>query len=278
MQEHINIIQPFKIADEICAEEYDSCSPLLRSVIKTAVAFHFSVQKAPNYAEIFTEQDRSGFCGGIRLEKIPYLFMIIDKSYQSPAKFLSLLCQAVLAEIPHIFVFIHKNTEHEFFNAYINCLELCGIENSYYLPNEETLLTLQNSLDRFFNAPGKHIIFSESPDNYCNFKAPDTFRDCFPVSIAALPQQRELLRLAYGNAAKTEYTEAKLPETARTHFERLLKTPRQHFEISFLPSKPGQQNYGSGMEFCYIFSRMPQNFFCRELFFSNLETNYPKSE
>lgn len=278
MQEHINIIQPFKITDEICAEEYERCSPLLRSLIKTAVAFHFSVQTAPKYKEIFTERDRSGFCSGIRHEKIPYLFMIIDKNYQSPAKFLSLLCQAVLAEIPNIFVFIHKNTEHEFFNAYINCLELCGIENSYYLPNEDTLLNLQNSLDGFFGTCGKHIVFSDTPGNYSGFKAPDTFCECFPVSIAAQPQQRELLHLAYGNSAKTEYAKTDLPDTARIHFNRLLNTPQQHFDISFLPSKPGQQNYGSGMEFCFISSRVPQNFFCHSVFFANLETNYPESE
>lgn len=278
MQEQIQSIQQFKIADEICADHYESCPPLLRSVIKTAAAFHFSMHSPLKSKEIFTDTDRSGFCSGTIYKKIPYLFMIIDKNYQSPAKFLAVLCRAVLAEIPHIFVFLDKNLPHAVFNAYINCMELCGIENSYYLPDEKTLADLDGKLQIFFNSAGRHVLFSDTA-LYCGkLGTKNTFREHIKVSIAARAEQEELLRLAYGSCADIRFAAEKSTDTARAQFQQLAQNPAPVCDISFLPSCPGIQNYGSGMEFCFIASHMPQHFLYHAVFFANLETNYPQSE
>ena len=47
MQNILSIIRQYKIADEICANEYENCSAQIRGLLKTAIAFHFSESVYP---------------------------------------------------------------------------------------------------------------------------------------------------------------------------------------------------------------------------------------
>lgn len=280
MLEHLTSIQSCKIADEICADEYENCSALLRSVIKTAVAFHFSQSNSLKKQEIFSESDSSGFCRGIKKEPVPYVFLILDKNYNAPAKFLSVLCQAILASVPHIFVFADKNTAPETFNAYINCMELCGIENSYFLPDEDVLCTLRGRLDAFFRKKGRTVLFSDKQHYYSKLGTQNTCRENSRLSIIADSSQKDLLIQGYGPKDSLVFADENinsLPQNAREHFAHILTTAEQEYDISFISGKKGMQNYGAGMEFCCL-SPVSQDFFCSLTLFANLESNYPQAE
>lgn len=280
MLEHLTSIQSCKIADEICANEYETCSALLRSVIKTAAAFHFSQSNQLKKQEIFLETDSSGFCRGIRKEPVPYVFLILDKNYNAPAKFLSVLCQAILASVPHIFVFADKNTDPETFNAYINCMELCGIENSYFLPDEDILCTLRSQLDAFFRKKGKTVLFSDKQHYFPKLGTQNTCKENSRFSIIADNSRKELLKLGYGPKDSLVFTDENInsiSKNAREHFARILTTADKEYDISFIGGKKGMQNYGAGMEFCCL-SPVSQDFFCSLTLFANLESNYPQAE
>ncbi len=170
MQNILSIIQQYKIADEICANEYENCSAQIRGLSKTAIAFHFSESVYPKNCEQFTEHSSSGFCQGYKKQNISALLFLVDKKYDSPAKFLSLLCRSIRANVQQCFVFIDKNMPEETFRLFINCLELCGIENSYYLPDKAVLNDFYAKMQKIAGSQVKLINCNENNQDFIALK------------------------------------------------------------------------------------------------------------
>ncbi len=282
MQNILSIIRQYKIADEICANEYENCSAQIRGLLKTAIAFHFSASVYPKNCEQFTEHSSSGFCQGYKKQNISALLFLVDKKYDSPAKFLSLLCRSIRANVQQCFVFIDKNMPEETFRLFINCLELCGIENSYYLPDKAVLNDFYAKMQKIAGTQVKLINCNENNQDFIALKQKDIFTENLPLEIIAQKSQKKILELAYGKSAAVTYQTQNPPQTARKHFQNILEHCLEHgkdnYDISFISTKTAEQNYGMGMEFCFTHPQLPQNFFNDTVIFSNLESNYPISE
>lgn len=278
MHDILTIIQQYKIADEICANEYENCSAEIRGLLKTAIAFHFSESTYPKNCEQFTEHSSSGFCQGYKKQNISALLFLIGRQYDSPAKFLSLLCRAIRANVQQCFVFIDKNMPEKMFHLFINCLELCGMENSYYLPDKTVLNDFYAELQKIAGTQIKLINCNENKQDFIELKQKDTFTENLSLEIIAPKSQKKFLELAYGKSASVTFQTKNPPQTARKHFQNILEHGRDNYDISFVSTKTADQNYGTGMEFCFMHPQLPQNFFNDTIIFSNLESNYPKSE
>lgn len=276
MQNLFDMLEQYKIADEMCANAYEACTPDLRNLIKTAIAFHFSENSVQEAQEIFIEKSSSGFCKGYKKQAVENAFFILDKDYSAPAKFLAVLCQAIRANVKQLFVFIDKAIPQKQFSLFLACLELCGIENSYYLPEKEKIENLAAQLQKG-NIPLKYIFCGENELNIQAIMPADTFTDNLNFSICAQHSQKEMLSLSYGNTAAITYSAENSPLTSREHFTRLLQSQKR-CDISFISTETGAQNYGTGMEFCCKHSKLPQDFFYDILQFSNLEINYPPTD
>ena len=276
MQNLFDMLQEYKIADEICANAYETCTPAIRNLIKTAIAFHFSDNSVQEVQEIFIEKSSSGFCKGYKKQAVENACFFIDKAYSAPAKFLELLCLAIRANVKQLFVFIDKGMPQEQFLLFLACLELCGIENSYYLPEKEKIEEFAEQLSKE-NILTKYVFCGANKLNLSAVKPVNTFTDNLNFSVCARHFQKEIHSLSYGNAATVIYSAENSPLTSREHFAGLLQSQKL-YDISFISTEAGTQNYGSGMEFCFKHSQLPQDFFYDILQFSNLEINYPPTD
>lgn len=273
MQNLFDILEEYKIADELCANAYETCTPDIRNRIKSAIAFHFSENTVQKEEEVFTPKSSTGFCKGSRKQALENVFIFIDKNYSAPAKFLAVLCQAIRANAKQIFVCIDKVLPEEQFSLFLTCLELCGIENSYYLPEkiiiEQFALQLQAE-----NIQAKYVFCGGNKQNLQAVSPVNSFTDSLPLSICAQNEQKEMLSLSYGNSAVITYSSENSPCSCREHFTALLQSSQKQYDISFISPETGRQNYGLGMEFCFKHPQLPQDFFYDILYFSNLEINY----
>lgn len=277
MQNLFEILEEYKIADELCANAYETCTPDIRNLIKTAIAFHFSENTMQEAHEVFMENSSSGFCKGIKKQAVENGFIFIGKDYSALAKFLAILCQAIRANVKQPFVFIEKTMPEKEFSLFLTCLELCGIENSYYLPEKDKIENLAAQLQKENNLT-KYVFCGASEKNIPNIKPFNAFTDTFKPSICAQHSQKEMLSLSYGNEATITYRSENPLLSSREHFTRLIQSPKKHYDISFISAETGWQNYGLGMEFCFKHPQLPQDFFYDILHFSNLEINYPPTD
>lgn len=279
MQNLFDSLEQYKIADELCAAAYETCTPDIRGAIKTALAFHFSEKTPPEAQEVFVEKSSSGFCKGYKKQVLENIFILIDREYSAPAKFLALVSQAIRANVKQVFVFIDKNMPKQKLNLFLACLELCGIENSYYLPEKEMLENLFSEIQQQNKSQIKIINCSICGKNFQNIKPVNIFTDSLQLKVFAQNSQRKLITLAFGKSAAYTYTaEEKIP-SCREHFNTLLQSsPNWYYDVSFAGTHAAAQNYGLGMEFCYTYPKLPLDFFYDTLYFCNLETNYPPSE
>lgn len=270
-------LEEYKIADELCANAYETCTPAVRNLIKTAIAFHFSENTVHEAQEVFIEKSSSGFCKGYKRQALENVLIFIDKEYSAPAKFLSLLCQAIRANTKQLFVFIEKTMPEKQFSLFLACLELCGIENSYYFPGKEKIENLAIQFQQE-HMQTKYVFCSEKEQHFQVINPIDIFTDNLVLSICAQSSQKEMLSLSFGSSAKVTWNTENLPRTSREHFGRLLQSPQTYCDVSYISEKSGTQNYGLGMEFCFKHPQLPQNFFYDILYFSNLDINYPANE
>ena len=84
MQNILSIIQQYKIADEICANEYENCSAQIRGLLKTAIAFHFPkacIQKTANNSRNILLPD---FAKDIKSKTYPPCFSLLIKNTIPP--------------------------------------------------------------------------------------------------------------------------------------------------------------------------------------------------
>lgn len=276
MQNLFNILEEYKIDDELCAAAYETCKPDMRSLIKTAAAFHFSENTMQEAQEVFIEKSSTGFCKGYKKQTLEQVFFIIEKEYSAPAKFLAILCRAIRANVKQIFVFIEKSMPEKQFSLFLACLELCGIENSYYLPEKEKIEGLAGQLSKE-NILTKYVFCGANEFNFPAVKPVNTFTDTLTLSICAQKEQKEILSLSYGNSAAATYQSEPSPLSSREHFNTLLHSQKK-YDISFISTEAGTQNYGAGMEFCFKHPQLPQDFFYDIVYFSNLEINYPQTD
>lgn len=279
MQNLFESLKQYKIADEQCAAAYETCTPSLRSAIKTAVAFHFSENSFTEPKEVFMEKSSSGFCKGYKKQALENLFIFIDKDYSAPAKFLALVCQAVQANVKQVFVFLDKTMPKPKRSLFLACLELCGMENSYDLPEKDFLENFFNQLQEQSAAHAKVINCSIKGQNFKGVKAVNTITDTLKLRIFAQKTQREMITQAYGKSATYTYAKDEKPASSRGHFNALMQSSqKQEYDISFVSTETAPQNYGPGMEFCFRYPKLSSDFFYDTMYFSNLETNYPTKE
>lgn len=279
MQDLFTSLEQYKIADEQCAAAYEACTPQLRSAIKTAIAFHFSENPLIEPKEIFMEKSSSGFCKGYKQQALENLFIFIDKDYSAPAKLLALFCQAIQANVKQLFVFLDKAMPKQKHSLFLACLELCGIENSYTLPEKDFLDNFFKALQEQTTSPAKVISCSMKGQNFQEIKEVNTFADTLKVRVFAQNPQREMVTLAYGKSATYTYAKEEKLTSSREHFNALMQSSqKQEYDISFVSTEKAAQNYGLGMEFCFNYAKLPQDFFYDTIYFCNLETNYPAAE
>lgn len=279
MQNLFDSLEQYKIADEQCADAYETSSANLRSAIKTAVAFHFSENTQTESKEVFVEKSSSGFCKGYKKQALENLFIFIDKDYSAPAKFLALVCQAVQANVKQIFVFLDNAMPKPKRALFLTCLELCGIENSYFLPEKDFLENFFSQLQDQTAAPAKIISCSIKGQNFKAIKAVNTITDTLKLRIYAQNAQREMITQAFGKSATYTYTKEEKPASSREHFNALmLSSQKQEYDISFVSTEKASQNYGPGMEFCFKYPKLSLDFFYDTIYFSNLAANYSPEE
>lgn len=274
-----NLLEPYRIPDEISANEYEATPADVRSLIKTAIAFHFSGKPFTDEKEIFVPRSFTGFCKGISQKRAAFALAVIDGAYQSPAKFLSVVCQAVLAGIQEIYVFLDKKMPREKFHIFLTCFELCGLENVFYLPEEKELEKAAALLKTVHGQTGKFLLFAERKQYMRALSSKDVFKENYPVKIAAGETQKDFLRLAYGSADIVFSEESACPANPKEHFETILNAEANGFDVSFCAERQAKLNLGKGLEFCFKHPRLPENFFCETLGFYSLENSYePKTE
>lgn len=279
MQNFFDSLEQYKIADTQCADAYETSSPQLRSAIKSAIAFHFSENTFTEPQEVFMEKSSSGFCKGSKKQALENLFIFVDKDYSAPAKFLALVCQAIQANVKQLFVFLDKAMPKQKRSLFLTCLELCGIENSYDLPEKDFLEKFFNQLQEQSTAPAKIINCSIKGQTFKGIKAVNVITDTLKLRIFAQNAQREMITQAYGKSATYTYTKDEKPASVREHFNALLQSPqKQEYDISFVSTETAPQNYGVGMEFCFRYPKLSPDFFYNTIFFSNLAANYPEAE
>lgn len=280
MRNLFDSLKEYKIADELCADAYETCTPDIRGAIKTALAFHFSENTLIEEAqEVFVEKSSSGFCKGYKKQALENLFILIDREYSAPAKFLALVSQAIRANVKQVFVFLDKTMPKQKLYLFLACLELCGMENSYYLPEKEMLENWFSEIQQQNKSRIKLIDCSSCGKNFHNIKPVNIFTDTLQLKVFAQNSQRKIITLAYGKSAAYTYTAEEKEHSCREHFNTLLRaSPNWYYDISFAGTQAAAQNYGLGMEFCFHYPKLPQDFFYDTLYFSNLETNYPPSE
>lgn len=279
MQNLFDSLEQYKITDEQCAEAYETSSASLRGAIKTAIAFHFSENTPEEPKEVFIEKSASGFCKGYKKQPLENLFIFIDKDYSAPAKFLALLCRAVQANAKQLFVFLDKTMPKPKRALFLACLELCGIENSYNIPEKEFLENFFSQLEEQSAAETKIINCSIKEQNFKGIKAVNTITDTLKLRIYAQNAQREMITQAFGKSATYTYTKEEKTVSCREHFNVLMQSSqKQEYDISFVSTEQASQNYGVGMEFCFKYPKLSQDFFYDTLYFSNLATNYSPEE
>lgn len=279
MQNLFDSLERYKISEEQCADAYETSSPQLRSAIKTAIAFHFSENTFTEPQEIFMEKSSSGFCKGYKKQALENLFIFIDKDYSAPAKFLALVCQAVQANVKQLFVFLDKAMPKQKRSLFLACLELCGIENSYDLPEKDFLENFFNQLQEQTNTQARIINCCTKGQNFKGIKAVNAITDTLKLRIFVQNAQREMITQAYGKSATYAYTKDEKTGSSRDHFNALMQSSqKQEYDISFVCTETAPQNYGVGMEFCFKYPKLSPNFFYDTIFFSNLAANYPKAE
>lgn len=279
MQNLFDSLEQYKIADDQCADAYEASSASLRSAIKTAMAFHFSENTFTEPKEVFMENSSSGFCKGYKKQALENLFVFIDKDYSAPAKFLALICQAIQANVKQIFVFLDKAMPKPKRSLFLTCLELCGIENSYDLPEKDFLENFFSQLQEQNAARTKIINCSIKGQNFKAIKAVNTFTDTLKLRVFAQNAQREMITQAYGKSATYTYTKEEKPASCREHFDTIMQSPqKQEYDVSFASTETAPQNYGVGMEFCFKYPKLSPNFFYDTICFCTLATNDETAE
>lgn len=274
-----NFLEPYRIPDEISANEYESTPAAVRSLIKTAVAFHFSENPFTDEKEIFVPRSFTGFCKGFSRKRAAFALAAIDADYRSPAKFLSVVCQAVLAGIQEIYIFIDPKMPQEKFHIFLTCFELCGLENIFFLPEEKELEKTAELLKTAYGQTGKILLFAEQKQYMHTLSSKNVFKENYPVKILACERQKEFLELAYGCAGIVFSEKSVCPASPKEHFETILNAETDGFDVSFCAERQAKLNLGEGLEFCFRHPRLPEDFFCETLGFYSLENSYePKTE
>lgn len=251
-----------RIEDEILATAYENMGDYYRSFIKTAIAFHFANYKQPRFGETFYESSQNGFETFCITQKIKNILFYVDTTYDCPAKFLALLCQAIIAQAENIFVFLDKNIKEQTQKTLLTCLELAGIENSFFAP--------QN-----FYTSIENLATNETKIIYCTKQNifslnPHIFIDNITISIIAPLVYTQEIELAYSKENilykdEPAYTNIK----KQRHQKQTTKT-----DVSFCVTDEALQNYTHGMEFCFLYPNLTPLFFINKIQYQALNLNF----
>lgn len=123
------------IPDARCANAYDSIPAHLRAAIKTAIAlsyFHFNILP---HSDLHEKKDNNlGFKTSSRSESLDWTLICIPANFSAAALMCAAAMLPVLAGVNTILVLAFGGQPTD--EALVT-LELCGIENKYYISNEE---------------------------------------------------------------------------------------------------------------------------------------------
>ena len=141
------------------------------------------------FGEIFLESSQDGFEKYCITQKIKNILFYIDDTYNYPTKLLSLLCQAIIAQPDNIIVFLDKNINEQMRTVILTCLELTGIEDSFFAP--------QN-----FYSEIQNLATNETKIIYCTNQTisshnQNIFIDNIPLSVIATQSCKQEIELAY---------------------------------------------------------------------------------
>ena len=250
-----------KIDDEILATAYENMGDYQRSFIKTAIAFQFTQHKAPLLGQFFLESSNNGFEHYYCNQQEKNLLFYIDKTYSYPTKFLALLCQAIIAKVENIFVFLDKEITEQKKAIFLTCLELAGIENSYFAP--------QNFYQELQNIAGNGTKILYCTKQTLPFHK-NIFLDNSPLSIIAPVQYKQEIELAY---AKEDIIFKEEEPYKAIHIQNK-KQQNVIADISFCASDTGLQNYSHGMEFCFLYPNLHSDFFTKKIQYHTLKIDF----
>ncbi len=138
--------EKYRLDDELRALAYENANAVHKAGIKSAIALHFSLIE-----EFFPHKKqcaKSAFA--LKCEKFAPLSscFIFACDFSSPALFIAAIMPALLAKSPLVLVFRH--TPHE---DILLCLELLGLEQVFYIDEQEALLDClaQMRAEKIFN-------------------------------------------------------------------------------------------------------------------------------
>ena len=122
-------IDNFLVADDVFAQAYDACSPEQRAVFKTAIARTAAVCGVGD-ARVFQSQSRmrQGFSCHSLSHPAPWVVLVWDGAYASPARVLAALVPAMLAGVPNILACRVVRDGTPFPQSILAALELAGQE------------------------------------------------------------------------------------------------------------------------------------------------------
>ncbi len=255
------------ISDQLFANAYESLDASQRALIKTAIAFHFSLQPKQYEQHKVIKNKPDGFNISKSYTLRPFACFFMDKNFASPARLLSLICPALIAGLENIYVFIESGIRA----SIITTLELCGLEQVYVLENfnkgEELINNSLEFLTQEFS-PEQGLIFllSQNQDkaDYQNkimqfSQRAIIYSDNYNPTINALKQRKEELSFAYGES--------------NFAFQKNTNIIMQS-DISFSSNMLAKQNYEVGMELCYLNEYIKPEFF----YYTQLEVKMFKEE
>lgn len=273
--------------DELSANMYEGLSAFERSLIKNAIAFHFSYQEKVQENESIQQNKKSGLILGQSTSISPLALFLLPPHFNSIAKLLACICPALIAGVEKICILMYDNVSAGIWAS----LELLGVENVFVIPTQKQASGDIFYLNQFLNLASSNgentpVICLEYK-NFSDFAKEklEEIKQCIlfdkeEIHILAYKEQEESLLFTHSvestKISLQEDFEKNLTQSEAQTWQNeikdlMLKTvPQEQSDttISFCENHIASQNFKQGMEACYIHPQLSKDSFTHKRIFA----------
>ncbi len=264
-----DFLESYGIDDALKAEAYEAHTPEERACLKNAIAYHAALGLDVDQGETMCSHAHKGYWQRVQTKPVPWVLVLCSQKYVSAARFIAACMPAFMAHVPHVAML---SLEAEPCSQILLAMELLGLEESLVLPpatkntatdRAELFQKMLRSL--FMTAPeyaGRVIFLHKGEEeitslvNVCkNMHIPYWQEEVAPhIQMLSSMQEEQSAFLRFAQPDATYVFDG---FSAQAAYGFAAKMP----EHTLSPMSFCGQQWGQGMEGCFLHASLPKDFF-----------------
>ncbi len=264
-----DFLESYGIDDALKAQAYEAHAPEERACLKNAIAYHAALGADVDQGETMCSHAHKGYWQRVQTKPVPWTLVVCSQQYVSAARLIAACMPAFMAHVPRV-ALLHLGEEP--CSQLLLAMELLGLEESLAFPliakesEENTRQFFQKMLRCLsMTAPeyaGRVIFLHKSEEEMTSLMAlckdmhiPYWQEDTAPhiqVLASVREEQKALLRFAQPDAI------AGLDGfSVQAAYGFAANMPEHRLS----PKSFCGQQWGQGMEGCFLHTSLPKDFF-----------------